>query len=180
MSSKGTQRINATDNINKNDVANRFKELKKLIQSNSNVPFKEAIKKIASIDVGTFNNYIYPGRQMGRVSLYTIENLSRYFDLPKEVFTSQAPLDENIKTIIISKLNENLNADTISQDLNSTLTESQSKNCTPSILSIIKNVTIDLNNESDTETLKKAIKLLELSLNISNNRLNTLLELDKM
>lgn len=177
MSSKGIQRINATDNLNKNDVANRFKELKELIKENSNVPFKDAIKEIAAIDVGTFNNYIYPGKQMGRVSLYTIENLSKYFNLPKEVFTSEVPLTQDIKIQIISKLNTNLN-----NTNNSTINKNSSntKNLTSSTLDNIKNIIINLNNETDIEILKKSITLLEISLNISNNRLNSLIELNKL
>lgn len=180
MTSKGTQRINATAHLNKDDVANRFKDLKEIITQNSNIPFKDAIFKIAKINVGTFYNYIYPGKQKGQVSLYTLENLSNYFNLPKEIFTSESPLDQNVKNQIISKLNENLNADSASQKINSSSLQPQIKNLSSSTLDTIKNITFDLNNESDIETLKKAIKLLEISLNISTNRLNALLELDKM
>lgn len=119
MTSKGTQRINAPPHLNKDDVANRFKDLKEIITQNSNIPFKDAIFKIAKINAGIFYNYIYPGKQKGQVSLYTLENLSNYFNLPKEIFTSESPLDQNVKNQIIYKLNEKLNAESVSQKINS-------------------------------------------------------------
>ncbi|MDD4802300.1 MAG: hypothetical protein PHF24_05080 [Syntrophomonas sp.] len=176
MSSKDKQRINVTSHLDKDKVVQRYKELKEIIVSNSSIPFKDVINQIAGINVGTFYNYIYPGKQQGQVSLYTVENLSNYFSLPKEVFTSEVALDDDIKEKMASRIQNGFTKNSFPKNnAKSTISELNDSN----VLDAIKKITISLNNESDTEVLKNGIKLLEVTLNVSKNRLENLVAIEQ-
>lgn len=174
MASKGTQRENATRMFDKAKVAARYKELKDIITQNSAVPFKDVILKIAQINVGTFYNYIYPGNQMGQVSQYTVDNLSSYFNLPKDIFTSEAPLTEEIRKQLVAKISSDFGKNNRQQPQNLICADKYS------ITDAIKNISIHLNNENSIETLQQATKLLEITLSISNNRINSLTQLKNL
>lgn len=179
MSSKGSQRVNATANYDKQDVANRYREIKEIIIENSQIPFKVVIENIAGISAGTYYNYIYPGKRMGQVSQYTINNLSNYFsDVPKELFTTQAELDNESKVKIAKRIHDDFTND-FEKEQSYRKSINSNKNHRD-ILEKIKSIVKDLNNENNIEELQKSLKLLELSLEIANNRIESLMKITEL
>lgn len=172
MASKGIQRINATADLDKEKVAERYKELKKIISINSNMAFKQVIEAIAHISVGTYYNYIYSGKQQGQVSQYTIDNLSEYFNLPKEVFTSEYEFTDDIKKHIADKIKEEFGEE---KQL-----KTKPENTTSEVLNNIKEITIKLNDENNLDVLKNAIESLNLAIEIVNNRIDNINKINKM
>ncbi|WP_409175634.1 hypothetical protein [Brevibacillus fortis] len=90
MSNQGGDQAVWVTEGHEEEVARRYREIKDIIQENTSVPFKDAIKQIAGVAVGTWYNYISQGAQRGRVSKHTVKNLSAFFGLGESVFTGEA------------------------------------------------------------------------------------------
>ncbi|MBZ9689392.1 hypothetical protein G9F72_024140 [Clostridium estertheticum] len=89
-------------------VAERYKEIKKIIQENTSMLFKDAIEMVGGVKVGTWYNYISKGTQRGRVSKYTVNKLCEFSDLPYELFTGKIEFSNEHKKQLADKVKEKL------------------------------------------------------------------------
>lgn len=178
MASKGKQKIHATEG--REEIAGkRFNEIRELIMQNTSEPFKNVITKIAGITVGTFYNYIYPGKQYGRVSLYTVENLGNYFALPVGIFDCTIDFTQEAKEKISLKIRQDFSTSNVlsetapQEEINQIHDDSD-------IIETIKRLAISIGNESNITMLEQVIPSLESLQEIARSRHSTLYSINKL
>jgi len=65
----------------------RYCEIREIISVNSDMKFKDIINEIAGISSGSYYNYTSENSsKYGRISLFTVKNLSEFFDLSIGIF----------------------------------------------------------------------------------------------
>lgn len=167
MASNGIQKINATKG-HVEEAGKRYAEIRDIINKNSDFPFKEIIREIAGITAGSFYNYTsQKSSKYGCVSLYTVENMSRYFDLPTGIFDCTKPFDQKSKDIIAEKIRSRF--------------KSSSNNFVKSnIHNDLRNLALRISNENDIDELKQVISIIDNIKVIVQDRLNTLETLKKI
>lgn len=137
-----------------------YKELKKIIRENVNVEFSVAIKKIAGISVGTWYNYISEGKQKGKVSKYTVDNLSKFFELPAAIFTGEQEFLSEHKSAIIHSLRQKFYA--IEESEVGPLLTAEEREA----LKDIKSILFKVNNFKNINFFNKVIATLKNIINI--------------
>lgn len=134
-------------------VAERYREIKKIIQENTTRPFKEAIEIIAGVSVGTWYNYISHGRQRGRVSKYTVDKLSSFSGLPVQVFTGELDFTAEQKKIFKEKVMElERHCYAISAPISKT---------EESILTKLRSIGNNIDNINTEEEIEQGIQILQ-------------------
>jgi cyclopropane fatty-acyl-phospholipid synthase-like methyltransferase len=125
MSSFGTQRIFVTEGTEEQTAIN-FTQLKSLIEETIKpIAFSYAIEKIAKIKARSYFNYIsIAGKQRGRISQFTIDNIRGYFSINDEALKGRRPFIEEeleqIKDILVQRFCQNINQqDNIVNEINS-------------------------------------------------------------
>jgi hypothetical protein len=171
LSDSDKQRRNIISEENIEQVVATFDELRRIILDNSTVPFKDVIKAIAKIDVGTFYNYIYKGKQRGRVSGFTVENLSRYFNLPKELFTGMQELTEGFKGEMALRIRTDFSK------VNEPPLQKVGHDDLIDLLNLIRMLDDALVAENDMSKLEESVKKLEHAQIIMKKKLDYLREL---
>lgn len=167
MASNGSQKINATKG-REEEAGKRYSEIRDIINKNSDLPFKEIIREIAGVAAGSFYNYTSPkSTKYGCVSLYTAENMSRYFNLPLGIFDCTIPFDEKAKEVIAQKINSNFK--NISNDF-----------VKISISNDLKKLADEIINETDIDELNKSISIIDDIKNILQSRINSLNMIEKI
>lgn len=145
-------------------VALLYRELKKIIRENVNVEFSVAIKKIAGVSVGTWYNYISDGKQKGKVSKYTVDNMSKFFELPAAIFTCDQEFSDEYKNLIIKSLHQKFQKFE-ARVINPLLTIEERET-----LKNIKNVFGKVDNCSNTHFLNRLIDMLKNLISVANKR----------
>lgn len=76
----------------------RYSEIRDIISINSDMKFKDTIGEIAGISPGSYYNYTSENSpKYGRVSLFTVKNLSEFFSLPIGIFDCSEEFSEKAK-----------------------------------------------------------------------------------
>lgn len=178
MASSGTQKVCATEG-RELEAGKRYREIKDIISHNTNVPFKTVLKRIADIDYKSYDNYIREGKQYGRVSLYTVEKLAHYFNMPVGVFDCSSDFTDQDKQQI---------ADKISQDFSSvsrpvTVQEEQQGyrvGIDSQVIKELRALARPLGNENDQDALQEVVDKLEMLLIIAKSRLEIVESIGKI
>ncbi|MCK8825910.1 hypothetical protein [Fuchsiella alkaliacetigena] len=158
------KKINATKG-RENIAGERYREIRDLINENSAHPFKDIIGEIAGISPGSYYNYTSKkSDKYGKVSLYTVKNLSSFFELPQGIFDCTLDFDENAKERICQVIKDKFG------DYNQANLV-QKKNVTEDLITQTKNLSKKLTNEDDLDTLKKSLAILESTINIIKNKI---------
>ena len=105
---RGDQAIWVTEGYEEK-IAERYREIKELIQKNTSISFEKAIQIIGGVSKGTWYNYISKGKQRGRVSKHTVNRLSEFSELPEKIFTGEKDFTEKDKEVFVLKIKEKLN-----------------------------------------------------------------------
>lgn len=160
MSSSGyLQKINATKG-RESIAGERYKEIREIIKENSKKPFKEVIQQIAGISAGGYYNYTSEkGDKYGNVSLYTVKNLSAYFNLPEGIFDCTLEFDINSREKIRNKILQDFG----DNSLNTIESNVENSINTPTndLVDAIKKLSQQILHEDNINTLEKALKALE-------------------
>lgn len=167
MASNGSQKINATKGQEK-EAGKRYTEIRSIINENSDFPFKKIIQEIAGVTAGSFYNYTSPkSTKYGCISLYTVENMSRYFDLPLGIFDCTIPFDKRSKEIMAQKVRSNF--------------KNASNNfAKTSISNDLKKLADEMINENDIDELNESISIIDNIKTIIQSRINSLNTLKKI
>lgn len=173
MANKGGDQAVWVTEGNEEIVAERFKEIKAMIQKNTSIPFEEAIQRVAEVSKGTWYNYISNGKQRGRVSKHTVERLAEFSELPVEIFSGNKDFTESEKEIFQCKVKEKLNTK-INKSIDNHVTDEGKKD----VLEVAKLLSKRIDEIKDTETAENLIALLENIIKKANLKKETLL-LDK-
>jgi hypothetical protein len=85
----------------------RFVEIRDIISENSDRKFKDIITEIAGISPGAYYNYTAENSpKYGKISLYTVKNLSEFFGLPEGIFNCSLEFTEEAKSKIAQAIKE--------------------------------------------------------------------------
>ncbi|EMU52824.1 hypothetical protein [Clostridium butyricum] len=161
MSSSGyLQKTNATKG-RESTAGERYKEIREIIKENSKKPFKDVIKQIAGISPGGYYNYTSEkSDKYGNVSLYTVKNLSSYFNLPEGIFDCTLDFDINSKEKIKNKIIEDFGTDSLNVSIENNI-DSTINPTTNNLVVEIKKLSQQILLEDNINTLEKALKALE-------------------
>ena len=175
--SSGSQKKHATKG-KESEAGERYRELREIIIDSSAVPFKEIIERIAGIKVGSFYNYTAEGTpKFGRISQYTVENLSNYFNLPQGIFNCSLPFTNDVKETIKQKIQSDFgekNNITKLSSINKPKTKDTYSQSEDDIINTLEYLYIPLNNIHEIEISYKINDILEKLLKINTARIESL------
>lgn len=176
MASSGDQKKFATEVGYEETVVSNYIRLKEIIISNTNVPFKDVISQIGKITASTYYGYIskVPAKR-GRVSLFVVKNLSKYFNIPVEIFTGKISMNIDYEQIISSKIKKDFIVG--KADLNDK--EDLLLNQTDTT-DLIKKEVLNLLKLDDIALLEKNFQTFSLYAQILSNRINDLKKIEEL
>lgn len=161
MSNKGGEQAVWVTEGYEDVVAERYKEIKKIIQENTSMLFKEAIEKIAGVKVGTWYNYISKGSQRGRVSKYTVDKLCEFSELPFGVFAGKLEFTSEYKKQFADKVKEKLDKVRKNEIEEATVIANVLVPIDSGILDIARVLSNKIDDIKFEETAEKMISILE-------------------
>lgn len=109
------KKIVATDGREK-IAGSRYVEIRDIITANSDMKFKDIIGDIAGISPGSYYNYTSENSpKYGRISLFTVKNISEFFNLPIGIFDCSEDFTDEVKEKIAQVIKNKYSISNISR-----------------------------------------------------------------